>query len=467
MGSPFSTAGIDAVAFAFANAPVGNPDNEEGIDLHVDYAHADTIPAAPLWNSNFSEFDEAKNTFFGTADERRDPNWEYIQAAKKRAFRYCIFANQLESDDNPPSHLLGRGELPGNDFVVTLGGLDEWGSRTVACTFMHELGHNLGLGHGGNRPDGLPDHTNYKPNYISVMNYGFDQFRDTGDRPLLPDYSRQETVVLNEAAINENLPFFWNNSPNEQGTVIHGYRVPGEQPRVGHLFVVDLLLQDWNHDGRYSDSVAIDLNWLGEGYPGGAASPSPGDVMTSQNDWDKIQLPIGTDGDFADGAHETMNYEEISEEIVQWHREHIPPSPINAAELNSVQMTTGLILAGDVDALRAGDQMLLQARSGYGERNIDLHNMELLLQATTGLANPVQMDVMVCSHLSDAGGIAELRLRNWTSGLLELVGSYETSTEQTSSFVTGIECDKLHWTWWQYRAIYQVRHPRSDPGLHV
>ena len=30
---------------------------------------------------------------------------------------------------------------------------------------MHELGHNLGLEHGG-RDDG-----NYKPNYLSVMNY--------------------------------------------------------------------------------------------------------------------------------------------------------------------------------------------------------------------------------------------------------------------------------------------------------
>ena len=32
---------------------------------------------------------------------------------------------------------------------------------------MHELGHNLGLRHGG---DDLP---NFKPNYLSVMNYSF------------------------------------------------------------------------------------------------------------------------------------------------------------------------------------------------------------------------------------------------------------------------------------------------------
>ena len=36
-----------------------------------------------------------------------------------------------------------------------------------ALLFIHELGHNLGLKHGGT------DNLNYKPNYLSVMNYFF------------------------------------------------------------------------------------------------------------------------------------------------------------------------------------------------------------------------------------------------------------------------------------------------------
>jgi len=36
-----------------------------------------------------------------------------------------------------------------------------------AGTFLHELGHNFGLGHGG------VDGVNYKPNYLSIMNYAF------------------------------------------------------------------------------------------------------------------------------------------------------------------------------------------------------------------------------------------------------------------------------------------------------
>ena len=53
-----------------------------------------------------------------------------------------------------------------SDFVVSLGG---WSGQTgtqdqQAGTYKHELGHNLGLRHGGE------DHTQWKPNYLSIMN---------------------------------------------------------------------------------------------------------------------------------------------------------------------------------------------------------------------------------------------------------------------------------------------------------
>ncbi len=55
--------------------------------------------------------------------------------------------------------------------MVTLGVFTDFGvpvpRETEASTFMHELGHNLGVQHGGG------DAANLKPSYISVMNFSF------------------------------------------------------------------------------------------------------------------------------------------------------------------------------------------------------------------------------------------------------------------------------------------------------
>src|SRR5207249_8712416 len=105
----------------------------------------------------------------------------------------------------------------GNDFIVSLG---SWGVVNIlgvnhnvgttdqqAGTLMHELGHNLGLRHGG------VDNINCKPNYQSVMNYTLQFSNVITGRPL--DYSRQLLGVptttpsgvvvtgLNEASLSE------------------------------------------------------------------------------------------------------------------------------------------------------------------------------------------------------------------------------------------------------------------------
>jgi len=71
---------------------------------------------------------------------------------------------------------LGDAEIFGDDIIVSFGantdnpqpGEPAVGLETWAAVTMHELGHNLGLLHGG-----AGDCTNQKPNYLSVMNYDF------------------------------------------------------------------------------------------------------------------------------------------------------------------------------------------------------------------------------------------------------------------------------------------------------
>ena len=61
---------------------------------------------------------------------------------------------------------MSRG-ITASDFIVSLGGWAVPGGTQdqQAGTFMHELGHNLALFHGGF------ENRNRKPNYLSVMSY--------------------------------------------------------------------------------------------------------------------------------------------------------------------------------------------------------------------------------------------------------------------------------------------------------
>ncbi|MDA0350360.1 MAG: hypothetical protein O3C43_20960 [Verrucomicrobia bacterium] len=104
--------------------------------------------------------------------------------AKQLVYRYCVFGHNDVTRVGDPAldkpHSGGIGELFGNDFMVNLGGwtekqyisgggtsnLSKAKDEVQAALFMHELGHTLGLKHGG------LDDINGKPNYLSIMNYG-------------------------------------------------------------------------------------------------------------------------------------------------------------------------------------------------------------------------------------------------------------------------------------------------------
>jgi len=132
-----------------------------------------------------------------------------------RSTNHCSACPMALNPDGTPKNLplageSGLAEISGNDFVVSLGGpigdkAFAPGPVLLASTFMHELGHNLGLHHGGgiDTPcksntdcsalglntscvdnadgQGMACHTgeddpavpNNKPNFISIMNYRY------------------------------------------------------------------------------------------------------------------------------------------------------------------------------------------------------------------------------------------------------------------------------------------------------
>ena len=156
---------LDLVVNSFLNAPVSNADGTTGIYLHIeiDGGGDAAIPAAPWYTTNAAgnvifpaAFDTIRNNTsgavaggFGSPGERAGQYAAGELAAKKLVYHYTIFG---QSYDINPATGIGNGssgisDLPGDDFTVTLGG--GVSVETQVATFMHEFGHNLGLGHGG------------------------------------------------------------------------------------------------------------------------------------------------------------------------------------------------------------------------------------------------------------------------------------------------------------------------------
>ena len=116
------------VQLAFINAPVPNPSaanpiGTPGIRLHLEISGA--VPETPLVafepctpaaGSADSDFDAIKAANFGTAAQRAAP--PAVLSAKRFAFRYALFAHELKGKGSTS----GCAELPGNDFIVSLGG---------------------------------------------------------------------------------------------------------------------------------------------------------------------------------------------------------------------------------------------------------------------------------------------------------------------------------------------------------
>ncbi|NTX15213.1 hypothetical protein HUA76_30955 [Myxococcus sp. CA056] len=247
---------LNRVITAFANAPVSNPDGSTGITLHVvvdqqiTAADAD-LDLSPVW----TDFDVIKGKYFA--------------ANRAPYFHYMLFANRYDGGN---SSGISRG-IPAHDFVVTLGFIGGGTELQRAGTLMHELGHNIGLRHGGT------DNANYKPNYLSVMNYQyqFDGFGIGGLNNVF-DYSRVQVAAFSELSINE-VAAFTPVAPTTEADLakISALRFNGVQV-VGNASAN----LDFNNNGTIqAASYSRDLD-------GSGASNFP----ASQNDW----LALAYDG---------------------------------------------------------------------------------------------------------------------------------------------------------------------------
>jgi hypothetical protein len=147
------------------------------------------------WQKNLGT--AAGGTYDWTAFEAiRNERGGFVETGRAAVFHYAIFGHYHDLDDPHGWGASGNSRgIGGTDLLITLGNFtDGVGTpKEQAGTLMHELGHNLGLRHGG------CDDSNLKPGYASVMNYAYQmEGVSRGGMHGVLDYSRGAPPVLDD-----------------------------------------------------------------------------------------------------------------------------------------------------------------------------------------------------------------------------------------------------------------------------
>ncbi|MES2390706.1 MAG: Ig-like domain repeat protein [Acidobacteriota bacterium] len=365
---------------SFNDSPVTNPDGTTGIHLHIDggpdcimnpvtgalwgtMSLAEKLPEIPLFDPSSADISKFSWTSFDTNSA------DFKATGRGLVFHHAIFGHDL--DTGPTYSGLSRNSADigtgASDFVVTLGSVPGNPRGTAfqqAGTMMHELGHNLGLQHGGQ------DGQNKKPNYLSIMNYAFQMSGiivnndGKGFSNGLYDYSRFSLPDMDERALNE----------------ITGIAAdPKVFPGTSAAFpAIDKYGTEWScpaatGPGSLTYSATIDgpINW---DCANGAGSPkvrvdTNGDgglgVFTSFADWPKLTFSGGSVG----GSGATTTEVAIPEFQADQVNTVLPPYRVEISGTSVLQTAPGTTIKLRFKVVNSGaiaDSYTLTAGSPLG-----------------------------------------------------------------------------------------------------
>ena len=209
----------------------------------------------------------------------------YFAPHGNRPWHYVVFGHFVQvCDDGGAS---GFAELPGFNFIVAVGfqfhepgalfsrcgddfhSYDDRCVRMEAGTLLHELGHNLDLYHGGDQDEPF----NFKPNYLSVMNYEFQTgipysatSGSTNVAGYRLDYSDRALPNIDETHVDERMGL--GGTPGSRDLSFYSsYECldPGDLATCGFAGAQTVSVTgaiDWNRNGVLEPDIAYDVSYL-------------------------------------------------------------------------------------------------------------------------------------------------------------------------------------------------------------
>jgi len=249
--------------------------NLSGKDHSVPYTKSIALDTYSGTDSSFSFVDDLK--------------YKYFPSNRLQIFYFMVMGSSQNADGSSGSS--GVAWPSGIDFLITLANWDLFfgelktstgtiiqdqngvRNNTVnhqASTIMHEFGHNLGLGHGGFEA------TNYKPNYVSIMNYlyqlnGLPKIgSNEGDRYYYSQYYSNPNDKYNSKWLNFISKYPWdleNSSYSDTYNMDYSYGFNGllkedslnENVGLNYPNLTDGI--DWNGNGTKTDNpIKVNIN---------------------------------------------------------------------------------------------------------------------------------------------------------------------------------------------------------------